>query len=356
MSSARRLFLAATQLTAGRGGIGRVARLMAAALADIGRQAELPLRGLTLLDPDSPSDLSLPVRTARGSRPRFVWEAWKGALWGTHVFYDYLGLARAHGRGLVQRRPFLAFMHGIEIWEDASRPLVAAARRADVILSNSRYTRERADRLHRGLDRAEVCWLGTESDRAPPCRSPTGPPRVLMVSRVEDFRKGHEAMLAAWPEVAAAVPGAVLSFAGSGACLGELGRRAALTPAGDRIEVKGFVPEAELEDLYAEATVFAMPSRKEGFGLVYVEAMRHALPVIATVHDAGGEINVDGETGYNVDLDRPSQLPGRLIELLRDRDRAAALGDRAQQRWRRHFRFSAFRRRFAEQVRVFLEI
>jgi phosphatidylinositol alpha-1,6-mannosyltransferase len=69
-----------------------------------------------------------------------------------------------------------------------------------------------------------------------------------------------------------------------------------------------------------------MPSRGEGFGLIYIEAMRRGLPVIASVHDAAPEVNLDNVTGYNVDLDRPDELPDRITRLLGDPDHAAALG------------------------------
>ena len=100
--------------------------------------------------------------------------------------------------------------------------------------------------------------------------------------------------------------------------------------------------------------LFAMPSRGEGFGLVYIEAMRHGLPVTASVHDAGQEVNVDGETGYNINLGTPGELPARLIALLKDRDKAAAMGAAGRRRWEDHFRFSAFRDRFLPHLRRWL--
>ena len=98
--------------------------------------------------------------------------------------------------------------------------------------------------------------------------------------------------------------------------------------------------------LYSEATVFAMPSWGEGFGLVYIEAMRHRVPVIASTHDAGQEINLDGVSGYNIDMRRPDDLAERLIGLLGSRDLAEKLGQQAFDRWRDNFCYSRFRDRF----------
>src|SRR5262249_47814736 len=135
-----------------------------------------------------------------------------------------------------------------------------------------------------------------------------------------------------------------------GSDLAAVRAHAARSRAVRHIDLRGFVAECDVEQLWAQATVFAMPSRGEGFGLVYVEAMRHGIPVIASVHDAAPEINVDGETGYNVDLARPHELAERLVHLLRDRDWSARLGANGRQRWERHFRFSAFRDRFLPLV------
>jgi phosphatidyl-myo-inositol dimannoside synthase len=89
-----------------------------------------------------------------------------------------------------------------------------------------------------------------------------------------------------------------------------------------------------------------MPSRGEGFGLVYADAMRHGLPVIASSHDAGAEIVADGVTGFCVSLDVPAELSRRLCELLDAPRHAEAMGQAGQRRWQEHFRFSAFRDRF----------
>jgi phosphatidylinositol alpha-1,6-mannosyltransferase len=166
--------------------------------------------------------------------------------------------------------------------------------------------------------------------------------------------KGHKELIACWPRVVAAVPDAVLTIAGGGQGLEAYRRLAANSPAAEHIEFTGLVPEAKMEELWAQATVFAMPSRGEGFGLVYIEAMRHGLPVIASVHDAGQEVNLDGETGYNVNLDKPEELPERIIYLLRNPHVAEGLGRNGRKRWADHFRYSAFRARFRPLLREFL--
>jgi phosphatidylinositol alpha-1,6-mannosyltransferase len=139
---------------------------------------------------------------------------------------------------------------------------------------------------------------------------------------------------------------------GSGTGLAAIRDKVRSSTVASSIDVLGYVSELKMPELFESAHVLAMPSRQEGFGIVYIEAMRHGLPVIASRHDAGQEINVDGETGFNVDLDRKNELTERLIELLSNADRAAAMGEVGFRRWQQHFRYSSFADRFLAHWRM----
>ena len=94
----------------------------------------------------------------------------------------------------------------------------------------------------------------------------------------------------------------------------------------------------------------------KGSGLVYIEAMRHAIPVVASVHDAAPEIVLDGHTGYAVDLDVPNELPEWLVSLLRGPDHASAFGRSGRKRWLESFSYDAFKARFLPMLREFLSV
>jgi phosphatidylinositol alpha-1,6-mannosyltransferase len=343
--------LAAESLAPKASGIGRVARLMEGFLGEGGGDPSFELRSVTLNDPSGgPREPGrrLPVLGCEGERLRFVLRVQRRALSSAFVFYDSLSMARAHPMGPAFRRPHLAWMHGIEVWEEARDVHLAAARRAPVLVTNSRYTRERAARLHPELARARVCWLGTETDRPPPDRPPNeGPPTVLILARIDVCSyKGHTELLELWPELLRRVPDARLLIAGDGPGRPLLEEKASSLVRSGAVEFTGFVREEDIPTLWARADVFAMPSRGEGFGLVYIEAMRHGIPVIASRQDAGQEVNVDGETGFNVDLGREGELLEALAALLRDPVRRRAMGERGRERWRKHFTQSAFFDRF----------
>jgi len=177
---------------------------------------------------------------------------------------------------------------------------------------------------------------------------------MLLGRMDEHFAKGHDILIDVWPHVVSAVPDARLVFVGGGSALGRLHDLVAISPVRNAIEIAGFVPNECLDDYWRRATVFAMLGFAEGFGLVYVDAMRHSLPVIASMDDGGQKVNVDGVTGFNVARSNKGRLIEILVALLRNRDYARALGQAGLARWRQLYAFSAFRQRLIAATSDFL--
>jgi glycosyltransferase involved in cell wall biosynthesis len=104
---------------------------------------------------------------------------------------------------------------------------------------------------------------------------------------------------------------------------------------------RGFVPNDELQGLYARAAVVACPSRREGFGVACLEAMAHGRPVVAT--NVGGlrDLVIDGETGLVVPPRDPAALRAALNRLLADTGLRRRLGLAGRQRAHERFSWSA---------------
>lgn len=347
------ILLAAESLAAGNGGICRVARLMAKVLAGEAAAGRMRAHAIAFRDHHDEARLGLAVTACGGSRLRFVLGVRRGLWRSSHALYDFAGMGRAHHAYRPSPVPSACWMHGIDVWPPVRPDYLAVLAGADRLLVNSQHTRERAAAAHSELGRASVCWLATEEDVPPPPALPASEPIALIVGRIDSGTrrewpryKGHDALIRAWPAVVRRVPRARLVIVGDGPGRPQIEELARSSAVRDNIEFRGFVAEAELARCFTAARVFAMPSRGEGFGLVYIEAMRHGLPVIASLHDAAPEVNVDGETGFNVDLAEDSELPSRLIQLLGDPELAARFGAAGRRRWHEHFRYSAFRTRF----------
>jgi phosphatidylinositol alpha-1,6-mannosyltransferase len=354
-----RIFFGANSFQAGIGGIARVARLMGRVLLEeLGSKAGT-VQTLSFADHAALPDLPLPQASARRSKLAFAARALGAARWCSHFIYDGCQLAQVHQLPGLRRKPMLTYIHGIEVWEHAPARYLASARRAAVLLSPSDFTKAKSDRLHGGFSHVRVCRLATEDDAPPPLCPPMSkrPPCVLIVGRlVADRPKGHQELIECWPKVVALVPEATLSIVGGGPDVERLRRLAANARASHRIYFHGAVPEEELQAHYSQARVFAMPSRGEGFGLVYVEAMRHGLPVIGSVHDAAPEIIEHERTGYVINQDNRSELADCIIRLLLESKHAQELGEAGRKRWQEHFRFGAFRSRFSKILTEFLTI
>jgi phosphatidylinositol alpha-1,6-mannosyltransferase len=335
------------------GGVALVSRLARAALrerwgADCTVVTLLPDDGV-----DGPLHAGLASRVGFGARLA-VRQALGECDW---IFYGHPSLAQVQ-RYVPDRfrRPYVIFVHGIEAWRPLSQGEREVFAGAAVRLTNSTYTAERVRHENPDLPGLTVCPLALVPGEAV---APTvwhgpslGPHAVMIVGRMmaAERYKGHDALLDAWHLVRARVPDATLVFAGDGDDVGRLREKAA--PLGDdAVRFTGFLTTDQLHAAYDRAAVFAMPSRGEGFGLVYLEAMAHGLPCVGSVHDAAREIIEDGVTGYLVDQADSGALAGRLIDLLVDPDRRAAMGARGRARLAREFSFA----RFADRLVAALE-
>ena len=125
-----RLFFGAEAFASKDSGIGRVARLCARVMQEQEALGSLSGSYLALNDKEACTDFGHRSVTARGSRPRFVLEANKALLRHTHFMYDFLGMARAHNKLPFPRRPFLVWIHGIEVWPGAAQSRLDVAKHA----------------------------------------------------------------------------------------------------------------------------------------------------------------------------------------------------------------------------------
>ncbi len=270
-------------------------------------------------------------------------------------FHSHLALTRVH-RVIPRRlgRPYAVFVYGIEVWS----PLAEADRRllegATLVVACSAHTARRAIEANPGLPPMAVCPLGlSTAGQAPAARASLAGPTVLTVARMASTEryKGHDQLIDALPDLRRHVPDARLVFVGTGDDVERLRTKARDQGVAQHVVFTGFLPDSALRQAYADATVFAMPSRGEGFGLTYLEAMAAGLPCVGSVHDAAPEIIEDGVTGFLVDQGNKTQLVDRLRVLLTDSARRLEMGRHGRDRWEQEFTYEQFRRRFLAVLR-----
>jgi phosphatidylinositol alpha-1,6-mannosyltransferase len=263
--------------------------------------------------------------------------------------------------GLVKLLPFLrgrwkrvlVFLHGIEAWRALPRRVQRLLDRVDGFLSNSNFTWRRfvefnptfSSRPHRTVH----LGCGEPANSVPP---PDEPPTALMLgrlSRAEDY-KGHREMIAAWPLVMQQVPAARLWIAGDGDLRTELEQEAGRTGVGDRIHFWGRVSEDTKHDLLRRCRCLALPSRGEGFGLVYLEAMRLGRPCLVSDCDAGREVVAPPEAGLAVDPKEVSAISTASGSLLTANGRWQQWSVTASRRFEAGFTASQFQQRLCEAI------
>lgn len=141
--------------------------------------------------------------------------------------------------------------------------------------------------------------------------------------------KGHRHLVAAVPEIIAALPKARVLVCGAGKLADQLSEQARELGLGSALIFAGFQPHQDIPAIIKLAEVFAFSSIEEGLGSVLLDVMAAGTPIVAT--NAGGipEIVEHGKTGLIVDKANPQALAAGVIELLSNRSMAAELSEQA---------------------------
>ncbi len=161
------------------------------------------------------------------------------------------------------------------------------------------------------------------------------PPEALFTGRLDrTAEKRADRLIAWWPQVRAAVPGARLTLAGGGSALPDLRRMVARLGLGESVRLPGPVPHAQMFARLREASLYVFPSSFETFGIAPLEALAAGLPVVASdlpaLHESLGDaallLPVGDETAWVRTLIRLLGDPAeRLAWAARGPERARGL-------------------------------
>jgi glycosyltransferase involved in cell wall biosynthesis len=285
---------------------------------------------------------------------------------------------------LIARRPDAVYLtlspHGGALYRDCA--YAALARLAGVPRIFHMHARGVSDELGAGwrrrlgawvFDRAWVIHLGRQlvddtAGLADPARvvivengvpdhNPSGAlassggavPRVLFLSNlIAD--KGPLVLveaIAALHRRGVAIEATFAGAAGDGGTVEDFHAAVARHGLADRVRYVGPVFDAAKHALFASHDAFALPSARDAFALVLLEAMQHGLPTVTTTVGALPEIVVDGETGFLVPPGDVAALADRLEQLATRPELRHRLGAAARQRYRERFTLEAFEQRLA---------
>ena len=159
-------------------------------------------------------------------------------------------------------------------------------------------------------------------------------PVIGNVARLTEA-KGHTTLLQAMPKVLENFPDVKLVIIGDGELREMLKKCQEQLGLTECVEFWGF--KNDPVPLMSEFDVFVHPSRWEGFGLVFLEAMASRLPIVATRVGAIPEIVEHGETGILVDVDDSDALAAGICELLNNPSLARDMGNSGRRRLEEKF-------------------
>ncbi len=225
--------------------------------------------------------------------------------------------------------PAAVSAHGVEVWGLGPGRLRGALGRVEMILPISNFTRERM-RKEIGLpaERFRVIPVTFDSDCFAPGRAPKGlrerygfspEDRVLLcVSRLVVSRqdKGYSRIVEIMPRLLPDFPGVRFLIVGQGDDRPNIERRVGELGLEGKVILAGYVSDDELPGHYRMADGFAMPSLREGFGIVFLEAMGCGKRCLGGNRDAAVDALRGGELGILVDPESPDDLEGGLRRLL----------------------------------------
>ena len=112
----------------------------------------------------------------------------------------------------------------------------------------------------------------------------------------------------------------------------------------------GRVDGATLQSAYRSAKTFAMPSAKEGFGIVFLEAMRHSVPCIGGAHGGTIEVFREDHEGLLVQHGRVEELKSKLRRLVTNPAEANSIGIAGHMRYLQDYTYEIFSERWINTI------
>lgn len=341
----------------GHDGISMVSRTALSAIQKSGNSRLFEVRSLAA-EKFTPEQLvsGCLCRSAFNSKFRYVEWSLQALLGGTR--FDIIIAMHIHlaPTALVQTMAgsrLAIFLHGIEAWKPLTRFENLAIRHASYVLANSQYTAERFKQTnpqHKDSD-IQVCPLGVPAleSRA----NGRDGHYALIVGRMvrQGEYKGHDLLLELWGEIQKHSPGFRLLVAGEGESRPRLEQKAKSLGLQDNVKFLGLVDDRRLLELYQNCSFFIMPSTGEGFGLVFLEAMRARKACIAGI-GAASEVVEDGVSGFVVNPESRREVLEAVLQLICDPERARRMGRAGYDRFTRLFTAEAFSTRFTRALGI----
>ncbi|MBI5373867.1 MAG: asparagine synthase (glutamine-hydrolyzing) [Candidatus Schekmanbacteria bacterium] len=236
---------------------------------------------------------------------------------------------------LICKAPLVLMLYGIDAWNPVNKYLI---NKIDGFISISEITTSRF-----------LAWAKIDKNKGfiLPCSVDinsygSGPKNPALLKRYglegktvlmtfgrlvsKERYKGFDEVLEILPDLAKEISNIAYLIVGDGDDRKRLEAKAELLGVKNRVVFAGKISEAEKADHYRLADVYVMPSRGEGFGIVYLEAMACGIPVIGSKVDGSREALRNGELGILVDPSNCSELKQAILTAILNKERVVPAG------------------------------
>lgn len=325
------------------GGIEKVCRIMGKALYEESLQNDGLLQVCSMYDKqkDAFDNPYFPSENFRGygiNRLRFTGQMIKAGAKNDLVVLSHINLLLIGSliKKISPRTRIILLAHGIEVWKPLTSRKKKWLRQCDTIIAVSLFT---ANKLasQQGLAKEKCIVLNNCLDPFLPLPSKHKKSEaflkrytfsandIIMITltrlRSKERYKGYDKVIEAMALLKLKYPGIKYILAGSydaeeKAWVSHLIQQSGLQ---DKVVLPGYIEEEELEDHFALSDIYIMPSRGEGFGIVFIEAMYYGLPVIAGNIDGSVDALLNGELGQLVHPDNVEEIKNAIANIIENK-------------------------------------
>lgn len=317
------------------GGIQSFNKAFMKALQLFDEEGTISFKALSLYDSGSDSRYinNINFRGFNHYKLSFIIEALFRSFQSNLIIIGHINLAPL---GLLLKklnRKVYVIAHGVDVWGNISLFKEKFLLQCDSILSVSDFTKQQLI-SNLGVNPEKIKIFPNTLDpyfnipdslqKSVPLRNKydlkDGDKVILTVSRLsyEDQHKGYDKVISVLPELLIRIPNIKYLIVGGGDS-GEVSRvkkQIHKLDLDNNVILAGCVPNEELKDYYLSSDVFVMPSKKEGFGIVYLESLASGVPVIAGNKDGSASPLLNGKFGFLIDPDDKAQLAETIISVL----------------------------------------
>jgi len=265
---------------------------------------------------------------------------------GVDLIHAHGPLPCGHAAMLLSKElgiPYVVSVHGLDAFSTEqvhgragrwcrriTRRVFASSRR---VICISERVREQVLQGMEGQNencRTSVVYNGVDAEFFSPADARQSELTILSVGNLIPI-KGHEFLIRAIASLSGDYPSLKLEIIGDGPELSRLKSLANELHISDRVHFLGRLGRREVVEAMRRCTIFALPSRYEGLGCVYLEAMSVAKPVIGCRGQGIAEVIQHGSNGFLVGVDNDRELALAISMLLRDESRRQNLGRAARE-------------------------